>query len=76
MVQLVGKNKLQYQYSWRHSIPQTENIMSREEITETLSKAGWRLDISVSQPNRNVLSNNNSWKSVLDSFQILCFVRM
>lgn len=75
-LKLVGKNKLQYQYSWRHSIPQTENIMSREEITETLSKAGWRLDISVSQPNRNVLSKNNSWKSVLDSFQILCFVRM
>jgi len=75
-LKLVGKNKLQYQYSWRHSIPQTENIMSREEITETLSKAGWQLDTIDSPTNRNILADTNPWNRVLDSFQILSFVRV
>lgn len=75
-LKLVGKNKLQYQYSWRHSISQTENIMSRQEITETLAKAGWKLDYSVSPTDKNYLSDNNPWNSVLESFQILCFRKM
>ena len=72
---LLGKNKLHYQYSWRHSKTQIEYIMNKKEVIESLKLYGWNVDSTSETHNQVNISIDNPWKLVLDGFEILSFTR-
>ena len=75
-MRLLTNQKLEYQYTWRHSQPVTEHIMSLPDIVCPLEKYGWQVEDVSSPPNIIQIEKYlGAWQQVLNSFRVMCLVK-